>query len=410
MSSKRPMPPTARRAMALLAVAAPLAACASDASEGDVAEQHAAVVYGRDDRRDVAQVPAWTPTFSESVFALIRGQRLAKVGDQHVAIASMTLAEKYSLCPDAPFASQPTAASCAGVLIGVDLLLTAGHCFDDEPRCDQYAYVAGYAETNGRVVLDSEDVYGCRDVLLRRFDVVEGSHHLDYAVVRLDRPTRGRPATVELRPPELGRSLTMLGFPNGLPGKVDAGGRVTENRAADHFQASLDAFSANSGSPVFDDEGVLRGILVAGAPRDYELRDGCWEPREVGASEIATKGTERIALPGPPLAALDFVGAPVDRAVRCSGLDCTANQLDEAQLLPPPEPAWQGEISGPTLPARQAAGCSASAAPRHAARGALLALLALFALLLRHRTAADGTSSAASRPSSGGASTDGKVH
>jgi V8-like Glu-specific endopeptidase len=334
------------RALALGAVPAGLGACSGEPLEESFAREPEAVVYGADDRREVAGDPAWQQLFADSVVALIPANRLLDAGDGRVEVSSMTLAEKYSVCDDARFALQPTAASCGGVLIESDLVLTAGHCFSDEPRCDQYAYVAGYAEVEGSVTLAAANVFGCRDVLARHVEIVEGSRHIDFALVRLDRPASARPVKVAADAPAVGQALAMLGFPSGLPGKLDTGGTVTENGASDHFQADVDAFAANSGSPVFDEDQVLRGLLVAGAPFDYEAAAGCWDVREVPAHEAASNGTERIALPRLALEALRGLEDAPEHSVRCTGLDCKAHETDEYQLLPPPPAAATSDPEG----------------------------------------------------------------
>jgi V8-like Glu-specific endopeptidase len=312
--------------------------------------------------------------FDDSVFALIPGARLKEEGGGRIAVRSMTLREKYSVCDDEPFAGQVTAAWCGGVLIGSDLVLTAGHCFDVEARCDRFSYVMGYA--GDRPVLEAERVYGCRDVVASRYDVAEG-RHVDFAIVKLDRPARGVPASIVQDPPRVGQAVAMLGFPNGLPGKVDTGGTAT-HASSDHFQATLDAFAGNSGSPVFDDAGALRGILVAGAPYDYVAADGCWRARRVLDDEIASHGAERIALPGAAVEALSRIGDGLVRSVRCSGLDCTADDPGDLQMLPPPGKN-SPDLLGLEKTAPGARGCCTAPPVRPSGFGTLAALFACVA-------------------------------
>jgi len=376
------------RTSAVAAVGFVVFGCSSGEGEADTIRERAPVVYGDDDRREISDVPAWQRVFDDAVVALIPGSRLVDEGGGRVAVSSMTLSEKYSVCDDERFARQVTAASCGGILIGSDLVLTAGHCFDEDARCDRFSYVMGYAGES--VLLDAERVYGCRDVVVRRVEVGAEGRHVDFAVVRLDRPARGVPARIERGVPPVGETVTMLGFPNGLPGKVDAGGSVTENGASDHFQATVDAFGGNSGSPVFDGAGTLRGILIAGAPYDYVAADGCWRVRKVPADEIESQGTERLALLEPALDALSELGAAALPAVRCTGLDCTADDPGEFQVLPPPNPGdAPGHVVAVEKTPPSAGGCAMSEPTRRSGSAALVALLALVARRRRTRKTYD---------------------
>lgn len=73
----------------------------------------------------------------------------------------------------------------------------------------------------------------------------------------------------------------MIGHPMGLPLKVASGARVRRVDSSKRFVANLDAYRANSGSPVlsWDEDLGLRveGILVSGE-RDFKLAEtgeGC---------------------------------------------------------------------------------------------------------------------------------------
>lgn len=52
-----------------------------------------------------------------------------------------------------------------------------------------------------------------------------------------------------LRPTTLGQNVLMIGFPSGMPAKVEAGGKVSDSGASNgyrYFEATLDAFKGNS--------------------------------------------------------------------------------------------------------------------------------------------------------------------
>ena len=63
--------------------------------------------------------------------------------------------------------------------------------------------------------------------------------------------------------------LTVIGASDGLPLKIDAGGRV-RYVSDGFFMADVDAFPSNSGSPVIATAtGELVGVLIGGAMADF---------------------------------------------------------------------------------------------------------------------------------------------
>jgi hypothetical protein len=75
----------------------------------------------------------------------------------------------------------------------------------------------------------------------------------------------------------------IVGYPLGLPAKIDLGARTTFiDRAGKYSFVTADAYVASSGSPTFDDQRRLRGLLVAGHP-DFETGpDACLASRRIG--------------------------------------------------------------------------------------------------------------------------------
>jgi hypothetical protein len=71
----------------------------------------------------------------------------------------------------------------------------------------------------------------------------------------------------------IGESLILVGHPYGLPKKTDTDGQV-KNVSLSEIRAYVDSYGGNSGSPVFDSQGSLVGILVGGAP-DFTVNEGC---------------------------------------------------------------------------------------------------------------------------------------
>jgi hypothetical protein len=88
------------------------------------------------------------------------------------------------------------------------------------------------------------------------------------------------PATVDpatVRSLARGTPVTMLGFGDGLPLKIDTGG-VVVSTGGSLFQATVDAFAGNSGSGVFVGRSLV-GMLSSGAP-DFTLDELGLLPRQ----------------------------------------------------------------------------------------------------------------------------------
>ena len=238
------------------------------------------VIYGADGRED------WYAIEDERLKSLARDAIAAMVDWDDVTFdeagvptifGAPTLGESYGLCADQRFRDQPTASGCSGTLIGVDLILTAGHCVPDLGNCASSAWVFDYLyEADGQLATPTADsVYRCVDVVVR--PEVDLADDLDMAILQLDRPVGRVPAPMAKETRLLvGDPLVLAGFPSGIPMKVDAGGLVAAPRTAqnDYFLASVDAFGGNSGSGVLNRDYEVVGVLVAGAD-DYANAGSC---------------------------------------------------------------------------------------------------------------------------------------
>eukprot|EP00299_Pterocystis_sp_00344_P014851 c7385_g1_i1.p1 GENE.c7385_g1_i1~~c7385_g1_i1.p1 ORF type:complete len:617 (-),score=143.82 c7385_g1_i1:37-1683(-) len=186
-----------------------------------------------------------------------------------------------SLCSGQKYMLDPTASWCSGTLIAPDRIITAGHCVN-AVTCVNVAFLFNYyvigRDSSGYPMfpaITADDIYTCRSV--KQLLVT----NIDYAVVHLDRPvtsSRHSPAAISTAATAVtfGQSLTMIGFPSGLPAKIDSGGTVTTTRSStlDYFQGTTDSFGGNSGSGVFDSSRTQVGILVRGAT-DYVASGSC---------------------------------------------------------------------------------------------------------------------------------------
>ncbi len=241
-------------------------------------EGSSSLVYGNDDRLDPYEVG------DTSIADAVRGFDVALMTsdafDTSNPEAVTFLGDPLGtyVCSDERFANQITAASCSGTLIGPDLILTAGHCIDRR-TCASTHFVFGYEHgAAGQQSVTTADIFGCSEIVAHA-----STDTLDYAVIRTDRVVEGRtPAAVRAASTAIPTSmdLVLAGHPSGLPVKIAADARVLDNRAStrDYFEATVDAFSGNSGSGVFDASSLeLVGILVRGNT-DYvfDARSDCY--------------------------------------------------------------------------------------------------------------------------------------
>jgi len=286
-----------------------LAGCVVSGPEiGDaliVGEQRSPVIYGSDSRRDFYQVTdrAVASLAQRSIVALIRPESLAESNPSNIRPRGPSYGERFYLCEDESFFDQVSAATCSGTLIGEDLVLTAGHCIDPEAlECETMRIVFNFRMVSGRDLapIRGDDVYRCQEVVTRNFEGLpnDGDEtYFDHAILRLDRPVSSahRVAPVSLDPvgPTRGDALTMIGFGNGLPMKIDQGGSVTDSYGPDVglFLGTPDAFGGNSGSGVFNSAGEVVGILSFGPDVSYvDTGRGCYATNHLSESSVDASG------------------------------------------------------------------------------------------------------------------------
>ena len=328
-----------------------LTAClglAGGCTRGQVGTATDEVVYGKDGRREVFEVhePILTTVARQSVVALIPWSALADVTtDPHLDDAVESLEDAFDLCKSQRFRKQPTAAECSGTVIDAGewdeitgavlrpaLVVTAGHCVANQAECQSYAYAFDYfyEDEDELAVISPDAIYHCQDLVVREMDM-----NRDFAVLSLDRPLGiGRAAARMDRDDQArrpGDEIVVIGFPSGLPAKIDTTGEVMHAFAFDRsfFHATPDTFGGNSGSGIFDDDGLLIGVMIEGAedyrPKDEDDDDSCQVVNELDADD-ANDG-EVIVYPGRVLDALCPV---VPSAAPCDGYrraDLTAESV-----------------------------------------------------------------------------------
>ncbi len=256
-------------------------------------EANLKVIYGKDDRRDLFQIGSNEILGKRplkdyaSQIALIIYQKqnilnqsfelLENISQEEFKIKTEKMGASWQLCQDENFFEQPipvsspsiteTPGMCTGFLIDKTHLVTAGHCLleEDANLCSNMSFVFNYSLSHPEKdpsVIAKDDVYFCKSVLSSHYNLDEH----DFAVLELDRPVK-QEAFLNFR--RLGKissrnqPLTIMGHPMGLPLKTVTNGELTLNDQKLFFSTNLDAMPVNSGSPVFNREGEVEGILIA---------------------------------------------------------------------------------------------------------------------------------------------------
>ncbi|MDC0253468.1 trypsin-like peptidase domain-containing protein [Bacteriovoracales bacterium] len=234
------------------------------------------VIYGTDDRYDVEDFPLKRfRKYARSTAAQISRDILKKEGDFY-SLRGKKLSDK-GICKEEKFSNQVSPANCSGFLVGEDILVTAGHCMQSEEDCLYYQWVFGFKKGKDSMSMKKfplENVYSCKKILVSKYDPIERE---DYAVVKLDRAVFNREPLKFRKRGKIAdeTSVIAIGHPSGLPTKIAGNARVRQNGHTIFFNANLDTFAGNSGSPVFNKKsGLVEGILVRG-DTDYVTENSC---------------------------------------------------------------------------------------------------------------------------------------
>lgn len=225
--------------------------------------------FGEDDRRDPAspEVTDRQRRWARATALVAEADDVAETDESGLTLESTPYREEKNLCEDAAFADQPVVPGCSSFLVDDDTVVTAGHCTSWSFSCEDARFVFDYGiyeEGEDPTAIDEEDVYQCAEVVAESY---EGNQleQLDYAVIRLDREVTDR-EPLEIRSEgrvDSGAHLALVGYPDGLPVKIDDRGVVfhtTEQR----FVATNDSFGGHSGSAVVNlSTGKVEAVHVA---------------------------------------------------------------------------------------------------------------------------------------------------
>jgi hypothetical protein len=309
--------------------------------------------YGNDDRQQIrdSQHPQ-AVEWARATAVIVNKAKLYAASAGRIGANVSTLAERERLCSDERFASEPALGFCSSFLVAPDLVATAGHCFKTT-LCEEMAFVfdfyVGGASANVQSIPQS-NVYACREVVAQQL-----GGGLDYALVRIDRPTTGRtPFALQSRPPAVGGRVGLIGYPSGIPAKIDTAGTVLrhEGTNASRIRTSVDSFPGHSGGVMIDlATGAAFGVHVEGSTPSFISDGTCMRTASCptvtldtggycdGAVETSVSmfsGCCNGTTPPPPPppdepAATDLClpsGAPCDASAECTNAMCACESVN----------------------------------------------------------------------------------
>lgn len=242
------------------------------------------IIYGNDDRYEADKYPNQEfRTLAKSVAGMVKSSKLSEdLGSaEYLKFRKQTAEDKFELCEEEKFAKQYTLPICSGFLIAPDVLVTAGHCIEGQYDCDNFKWVFDFK--SGTKKIKKSNVFSCKKIFERKLTASKWKLK-DYAVIQLDRPVEGRTPLKfrRKRRARIGTKLVVIGHPSGLPLKITDNGKIKRMNKEEiwkpistlfkkryYFNANLDTYSGNSGSPVFNRKTKeVEGILVQGG-EDY---------------------------------------------------------------------------------------------------------------------------------------------
>lgn len=240
------------------------------------------VIYGPDDRIDMYQVTdANVEAAAASVVLVVDEDALTEQSDGSYDLDWETLSsdlfDRYHCtpCANEPFVTQPIAADAVGsaFFVAEDCIATAAHVVDG--AITRLRFVLGYEMLNAKQPVLNFSA----DQVFEAVSVVRSAYNgSDWAMVRVENQegSTGTPLdiTAAAKVPD-SASLYVIGHPWGLPKKYAPNSVIRDNTPQHTFLANLDTFGGNSGSPVFDSNDDVVGILVQGNV-DYVLFPSPW--------------------------------------------------------------------------------------------------------------------------------------
>lgn len=265
-----------------------LSACTAPADEAEELLEYVEpqLVYGADDVRPIAFASDAIRARSAAVGIVFNdvsnGSGLERQSNGRTILRTTPLRQFHTLCAetDRRVGWWPLPARSlfgTGFLVAPNVIATNAHVADVGPANDHRVVFTWTADREGRSRLAYE-----HDEIYRTTKIIAKNVAHDWALLQLDRPVviGGRavaPLEVSSRPPRAGTRVTIVGHPMGTTKKFAVGAIRQVDGLPRWFGTDLDTYDGNSGSPIFDPDGVVVGVHFAaqGSSDFTKTAQGC---------------------------------------------------------------------------------------------------------------------------------------
>lgn len=231
-------------------------------SQSALASFEAATIYGEDDREEVAD--ADLVDLSLGVVVALPTQFTWQLP----IVAAPSLEKRFKVCRSDRYASQPSIGSCTGVHLGKGLVLTAAHCVSNELSCEKFSWAFNYrTDVMGEQAgtLELQDIFKCQKIIATDIN-------RDITLLQLEKTAKKKPSLSVGFKTQDSERIFAIGSPLGLPLKFSGMGTLASDGSA-----ALDVFTGNSGSPIFNEEKQMIGMLQGGHQDFSVTEQGCRE-------------------------------------------------------------------------------------------------------------------------------------
>jgi len=235
------------------------------------------VIYGVDNRKDIFEVNKLEPQrISNAVCAIVLESNFDRYKNKY-NLRTEKYGVRKNLCnKNEKFYNQPSCPFCTGFAINDSIIVTAKHSLINK-NSTEFRFIFGYKiiELNGepKCEYSENDIYRGNLIDPNPYENYNQNYITkDWIFFKLTKKIENYRIISDFYNENisLNDSLYILGYPSGLPLKYADNAYVTINNLSNnYFKSNLDAFGGNSGSPVFNYNNKLVGMLVRGA-RDFE--------------------------------------------------------------------------------------------------------------------------------------------